>query len=81
LKYAFPNSKKGNIFISLKRKDGGLNLLIIEDNGIGMPKDLNIEQTESLGLQLVMTLVDQIEGKLTCEINKGTRFLIEFKAN
>jgi len=28
-----------------------------------------------------MTLVDQIEGKLTCEINKGTRFLIEFKAN
>ena len=81
LKYAFPNSKKGNIFISLKRKKGGPNLLIIEDDGIGMPKGLNIEETESLGLQLVMTLVDQIDGKLYCESVKGTRFLIEFKAN
>lgn len=81
LKYAYPNSKKGNIFISLKRKEGGPNLLIIKDDGIGMPKNLNIKETESLGLQLVMTLVDQIDGKLTCESKNGTRFLIEFKAN
>jgi len=81
LKYAFPNSKKGNIFISLKRKEEGSNLLIIEDDGIGMPENLNIEETESLGLQLVMTLVDQIDGSLTLERGKGARFLIEFKAN
>lgn len=81
LKYAFPNSKKGNIFISLKRKEDGINVLMIEDDGIGMPKNLNIEETESLGLQLVMTLVDQIDGKLTLEEGMGARFLIEFKAN
>lgn len=55
--------------------------MIIKDDGIGKPKNLNNKETESLGLQLVITLVDQIDGKLTCETKNGTRFLIEFKAN
>ncbi len=81
LKYAFPDSRKGNIFISLKRKETGPNFLIIEDDGVGMPEHVNFKETESLGLQLVITLVDQIDGELKLERKKGAKFTIEFKAN
>ena len=77
LKYAFPNNRDGIIFVTLKSKN---NRVIIEagDNGVGIPKQIDIKQTDTLGLQLVDTLVEQIGGKLTLERNKGTKFIIEF---
>jgi two-component sensor histidine kinase len=53
--------------------------LIIADNGIGLPKDIDIDNTETLGLQLVKNLVNQIEGKIELDKIHGTEFKIIFK--
>jgi two-component sensor histidine kinase len=78
LKYAFPDNRDGIIFVTLKKMH---NLVLIEvgDNGVGIPADIDIKQTKTLGLQLVDTLTEQINGKLVINRTKGTKFSIEFK--
>ena len=78
LKHAFPNEMKGSIHISLKAK-GNKYELIICDNGIGLPKELVINNLESLGLLLVKNLTDQIDGRIYINNNHGTEFKIVFK--
>lgn len=77
LKYAFPDGKKGEIEIDL-HLEGEKNVLRISDNGIGLPKDLNIQNSDTLGLRLVNILVDQIDGELSLDNTNGTSFKIEF---
>lgn len=78
LKYAFPDNRDGIIFVNLKANK---NAIKIEagDNGIGIPKDLDIKQTQTLGLQLVDTLIEQIGGTVTLDRTRGTKFIIDFK--
>jgi len=82
LKHAFPEDRKGEIKVTLKKgedKAGLLYDLTISDNGIGMPKDLDIRKTETLGLQLVTTLVEnQLRGTLEMVSSAGTEFHIRF---
>ena len=77
LKYAFPNNKAGIIFVNLSVKDKLVNIEI-GDNGIGINENLDIKKTPTLGLQLVNTLVEQINGKIIVERKNGTKFNIEF---
>ncbi|MEN6574551.1 sensor histidine kinase, partial [Methanobacterium aggregans] len=77
LKYAFPLEKKGEVSLSLK-PNGKRFELIISDNGIGFPEDIDFKNTESLGLQLVNSLVDQIDGEIKLDRNNGTMFKITF---
>lgn len=53
-------------------------ILIVRDNGRGFPEGLDFRNTTSLGLQLVITLVDQIEGDIELDTSKGTGFEISF---
>jgi PAS domain S-box-containing protein len=77
LKYAFPVGKQGKIDIMIREK--GDNITInISDNGKGLPKEIDFRNTESLGLQLVVSLVEQINGKIKLDTKKGTKFTIEF---
>lgn len=78
LKYAFPENRSGDIEIVMK-KSGQNILLSIADNGVGMDKKINIEKTETLGLQLVSSLASQIDATVQLELKKGTKFIIEFK--
>jgi PAS domain S-box-containing protein len=75
LKYAFPQKAKGQIFISVKKQKEKISL-IISDNGVGLSKKIDYRNTQSLGLQLVVTLVEQVEGTIKMETGKGTRFAI-----
>ncbi|HEY1038695.1 MAG TPA: PAS domain S-box protein [Bacteroidia bacterium] len=77
-KYAFPDEKQGFIFISLKQKNNDVTL-IIKDNGAGLPNEVDFRNTESLGLQLVVTLVEQIGGNIKLDNTNGTKFEITFK--
>ena len=52
--------------------------LTISDNGVGIPENIDIEDLESLGLQLVTTLVDQLDGELELKRNNGTEFFMRF---
>jgi PAS domain S-box-containing protein len=54
-------------------------VMYVEDNGVGLPEGLDFEETESLGLQIVCTLVAQLEGNINLDSNEGTRFIIKFK--
>ncbi|WP_209681461.1 histidine kinase dimerization/phosphoacceptor domain -containing protein [Methanohalophilus levihalophilus] len=75
LKYAFED--KGQITIELKKFNSEYKL-IVSDNGIGLPENLDVENTDSLGLQLVYTLVEQIDGKIDLDTTSGTKFTITF---
>lgn len=76
VKYAFPEGE-GAINIELKSKSGELEL-IVSDNGIGLPISLDIENTKTLGLQLVNSLTHQIDGKIVIQRTQGTEFRIKF---
>ncbi|MBW4637740.1 MAG: PAS domain S-box protein [Gloeocapsa sp. UFS-A4-WI-NPMV-4B04] len=81
LKYAFIPGNSGEISISFHVKPDNHLQLNISDNGIGLPPDLDINNTDSLGLQLVTALTSQLGG--TIEINRdiGTQFIIQFLIN
>jgi PAS domain S-box-containing protein len=55
--------------------------LTISDNGVGIPENIDIEELDSLGLQLVTTLVDQLDGELELKRNSGTEFTMRFTVN
>ncbi len=78
LKYAFPNERKGEIYVSLKTVDDKYEL-IIRENGIGLPEELDFNNLETLGLLLVNNLTEQIDGELTINRSPGTEFKIKFK--
>ncbi|MFP4655163.1 MAG: MASE3 domain-containing protein [Methanohalobium sp.] len=78
LKHAFTEGSAGKINVSFY-KDESNYILTVSDNGIGVPKDIDIKETESLGLQLVNSLVEQINGKMEFENNNGTIFTITFE--
>ena len=82
MKYAFPpelsnNSTNGNISVNLYNSGKGYTLSV-EDDGVGFPEDINLENTDSLGLQLIYSLTNQIGGTIILDRINGTSFKIEF---
>jgi two-component sensor histidine kinase len=83
LKHAFPNRYGGEIRIRLRREEknneiGKFFSLTVSDNGKGIPENLELESLESLGLQLVNILVDQLDGEIELKREHGTEFKITF---
>lgn len=78
VKYAFPKSKKGTITIKIKSLPDHMEVLVADD-GVGLPEEIDPENTETIGLQLVNILVKQIEGGITLDRAHGTEFRITFK--
>lgn len=76
-KYAFKNSK-GTLTLDIKSRDEYLDV-IIADDGIGIPKDIEFENSDSLGLQLVESLVNQLDGTMKLNIDNGTEYKISIK--
>lgn len=52
--------------------------LTVSDNGVGISESISIEDSDTLGIQLVSILVDQLDGKLELNRDSGTEFFIEF---
>lgn len=80
LKYAFKGEGKGTISLSVKELESSL-MLSVKDDGVGIPEEIDYLNTDSLGLQLVNTLVKQIEGELELDNTGGTNFIIRFQKN
>ena len=78
MKHAFPNNKQGKIDIKFNLDNGNYSM-IVSDNGIGFPQHYNIENSDSLGLKIVNSLTEQIDGKIKIEMSEGTKFIINFK--
>lgn len=78
LKYAFEGKNKGNIYLELSDNKDKITLMV-GDDGKGLPKNFDINQTETLGLQLVVTLVEQLDGNIRLEKKKGIKYFITFE--
>jgi PAS domain S-box-containing protein len=80
LKHAFPAERSGRVLVQLDMLRPGSYLLVVSDNGVGLPADLAPGQSESLGLQLIADLTEQLGGTLALDRAGGTTFSIGFPA-
>jgi len=80
IKHAFPGARQGEISFTL-RCENNFVFLELKDNGVGFAPGVDFENSHSLGLQLVNTLIEQIEGKLNfrSEKDRGTEVFVTFK--
>jgi PAS domain S-box-containing protein len=79
LKHAFPGGRSGEIAISLLKRDDNMFTLKMCDNGIGFNEGVDFHSKDTLGLQLVNTLVEQLEGNMELKTEKGFEFTITFQ--
>ncbi|MEE8394206.1 MAG: histidine kinase dimerization/phosphoacceptor domain -containing protein [Rhodospirillales bacterium] len=81
VKHAFPDGRSGTVELSFKRLNGGDIELSVADDGIGMPEDIDIAGSRTLGLQLIDTLSMMIKGELIVSGPPGTCFKVVFKGD
>jgi len=77
MKHAFTGRDEGTIRISASLQETRA-ALVFEDNGIGIPEEIDSEHSTGLGLQLVTLLAKQLKGSMQIERGNGTRFTLEF---
>lgn len=78
LKHAFPHDRLGTLRVEVRSADEGEIVISVSDDGIGVPDGFDSQKSHSLGLQLVSTLVQQIDGELRILREHGTVFEIRF---
>src|SRR5262249_45969592 len=79
LKHAFAGRPYGKLSVALGYvHDANTYVLEVCDDGIGFPPDLDYRSTQTLGLKLVHSLVDQLHGTIAMEGGGGTCFRVRF---
>jgi two-component sensor histidine kinase len=78
LKHAFPGGRAGTIHIALQQEPPGQCILTVQDTGVGFPEGLDVHHANSLGLQLVGLLTEQLGGTVALRRDGGTIFMITF---
>jgi PAS domain S-box-containing protein len=78
LKHAFPGDKKGSLSISATRGDNTISLKVA-DTGVGIPEELDWRNAPTLGLKLIISLVNQLDGSIELDRSQGTAFSIVVK--
>jgi PAS domain S-box-containing protein len=81
MKHAFPNGRTGRLSVELRALPGGRYALEVADDGAGLPGDFDLGRKDSLGLQLVGDLAQQLHGTLAIGRDGGTTFTITFQAD
>jgi PAS domain S-box-containing protein len=80
LKYAFIGRSVGEIGVRLTRSETGEFVLMVSDNGVGLPEKFNFDKATSLGLRLVRILTKQMRARLELSNGMGTQFRVYFKS-
>jgi two-component sensor histidine kinase len=78
LKHAFPSDRSGEVYIELWSDASRRVTMIVRDTGIGFPAHMDFRQTDTIGLQLVCTLTEQLGGTLELDRDTGTAFKLSF---
>jgi PAS domain S-box-containing protein len=71
LKHAFPYERSGEILVSVASLQPGMSL-VVRDDGVGLPAEVDLETSETLGLQLVRTLAQQLRARIALGRGGGT---------
>jgi len=79
LKHAFPHQQDGTITVSMTPSNTDSLILTVSDTGIGFPEGIDFRNTTTLGMQLVISLTEQLDGTITLDSSKGTTFTITFR--
>jgi PAS domain S-box-containing protein len=79
IKHAFPERRQGEIRIVLRSVGERVLELVVADNGVGIPEDIDLKNSKSLGLELVDTFVSQLKGEIEIRREEGTQVRIRFK--
>ena len=82
-KHAFPAGRPGsgagkceiNVVVN---QEGGMNVMTVADNGVGLPPGLDWEKSETLGLKLIRMLCGQLHGSIALDRTRGTAFHLHF---
>ncbi|WP_413161058.1 sensor histidine kinase [Capilliphycus salinus ALCB114379] len=77
-KHAFPETGGGDVWLGLHQERSGEVVLSVKDNGVGFPKGVNFRQVNSLGMELICTLTQQLEGTIELKRKRGTLFTVRF---
>lgn len=77
LKYAFPKGMNGCVTVRFHRSPENY-ILEVEDDGVGLPENMDIEQADSMGMKLVSNFTKQLNGEMELIIKNGTCFRIRF---
>ncbi|MGB3693123.1 MAG: PAS domain S-box protein [Spirulinaceae cyanobacterium] len=77
-KYAFPYGRSGKIHIKLQQNTEKRICLAVWDNGVGIPPSVDWQNSNSLGLELVHTLAEQLHAEITLDRKNGTSFTFRF---
>ena len=79
LKHAFEGREEGTITVKLSKNEENLFELYVGDNGVGLPRDFSFKSANTLGMELIETLTDQLDGTITRMPEEGSYFKILFK--
>jgi PAS domain S-box-containing protein len=79
IRHGFPKKRTGEVIVRLAKNDDDGHTLQIRDNGVGIPGGVDLEKVETLGLQIVRMLVDQIDGTVLIETPPGTSVTVRFR--
>ncbi len=80
IRYGFPNNEEGNLFISLSKEEE-IGRIVVGDDGVDFPKDIDIHNSGSLGLTVVNILAAQIDGEFNKLDKSGAFFEVKFPFN
>jgi two-component sensor histidine kinase len=80
VRHAFPDDRKGEVVVSLKREPASENKAVfsVSDNGAGVPEGFDFSKDGGLGLTIVRALSGQLEGELRCGGKAGTNVSVVF---
>lgn len=76
--HGFPEGMKGEIYVGLSSQDKILTLTV-RDNGVGFPEGIDLDNVETMGMNLVKTLVGQLDGTIELNRENGTEIVVKFK--
>jgi two-component sensor histidine kinase/ActR/RegA family two-component response regulator len=78
LKHAFPDGRKGELYVKMKCDKDGKRRICVGDNGVGLPDNFDLGNTETLGMRLISDLVTQVNGSIKINKKNGVMFEITF---
>jgi two-component sensor histidine kinase len=81
LEHAFPDDRKGFIYVRLAQDSDGRIEVSVRDDGVGLPEDLDVRRSRSLGLLLISTLASQLGAELRVECAEGAAFTLLFESS